>query len=146
MWILPLFWLFPLFMVLRGGCSMATRTGGRYTNSRIFYVNPIVRYAVFPWGMDIHLPHHLFASVPHYKLPDLHRLMLRDPEYAEKCRVVEGWSHRKMPDRPTVVDVLGPEYAPENKEVHVDDATLELADVNDKAAIQKHSDESRSAH
>jgi fatty acid desaturase len=146
LWILPLFTTFPLFMVLREWLQHGNADRGRYTNSRIFYVNPIVRYAVFPWGMDIHLPHHLFASVPHYKLPDLHRLMLRDPEYAEKCRVVEGWSHRKTPDRPTVVDVLGPDYAPENKEVHVDDATLELAEINDKAAIQKHSDESRSAH
>src|SRR5688572_12892111 len=53
LWILPLFTTFPLFMVLREWLQHGNADRGRYTNSRIFYVNPIVRYAVFPWGMDI---------------------------------------------------------------------------------------------
>ena len=57
--------------------------------------------------MDYHLPHHLFASVPHYKLKDLHNYLLGDPQYAEKGLVVEGWSHHKSAGHPTIVDVLG---------------------------------------
>ena len=142
-WILPLFTTFPLFMVLREWLQHGNADRGRYTNSRIFLVNPFVRYAVFPWGMDYHLPHHLFASVPHYKLKDLHELLRRDPEYAEKGMVVEGWSRPRSNGRPTVVDVLGPDYAPEDREVHVDDATLEHADINDKAAIARQVEASR---
>ena len=139
LWILPLFTTFPLFMILREWLQHGNADRGRLTNSRIFLVNPLVRYAVFPWGMDYHLPHHLYASVPHYKLKGLHELMLRDPEYREKGQVVEGWSRRPRPEKgwPTIVEVLGPRYAPANREVHVDDATLELADVNDEVGVAR---------
>lgn len=141
-WILPLFSTFPLFMILREWLQHGNADRGRYTNSRIFLVNPLARYAIFPWGMDYHLPHHLFASVPHYKLKALHEFLLNDPEYAEKGLVVEGWSRRKTADHPTIVDVLGPEYTPRGNAAHVDDATLENADVNDRAAIARHAAES----
>jgi fatty acid desaturase len=138
LWILPLFTTFPLFMILREWVQHGNADRGRYTNSRIFLVNPLVRFAIFPFGMDYHLPHHLYASVPHYKLKRLHQFMLRDPQYVEKARIVEGWSIPGRNRLPTIVDVLGHAYAPKNEEIHVDNTTLELADVNDKAAIQRH--------
>ncbi len=137
LWLVPLFTTFPLFMILREWLQHGNADRGRYTNSRIFLVNPVTRYAVFPWGMDYHLPHHLVASVPHYKLRQLHELLLRDPEYAEKGLLVEGWSKRKAAGHPTIVDVLGPDYTPTGNVVHVDNATLENADVNDAAAISR---------
>lgn len=146
LWIVPLFTTFPLFMVLREWLQHGNADRGRLTNSRIFLVNPFVRYAVFPWGMDYHLPHHLFASVPHYKLKDLHEFLRRDPEYAEKCMVVEGWSRPRPSGLPTIVDVLGPAYAPKGEEIHVDEATLELAEVNDKEGVQRQIEASRQAH
>lgn len=142
-WLLPLFTTFPLFMILREWLQHGNADRGRYTNTRIFLVNPFARYAIFPWGMDYHLPHHLFASVPHYKLKDLHTFLLGDPEYREKGLVVEGWSHRKTAGHPTIVDVLGPEYTPQGNANHVDDATLENADVNDAAGIARHAADSR---
>lgn len=147
LWIVPLFTTFPLFMVLREWLQHGNADRGRYTNSRIFLVGPLARYAVFPWGMDYHLPHHLFVSVPHYKLKDLHQLMLRDPEYAEKGVIVENWVKRGDVGYPTLMDVLGPEYAPKTaaSEIHVDDDTLELAEVNDKAAIARQVEASRAA-
>ena len=30
-----------------------------------------IRFAVFPMGQDYHLPHHMFCTVPHYRLRDL---------------------------------------------------------------------------
>jgi fatty acid desaturase len=143
LWILPLFTTFPLFMVLREWIQHGNADRGRYTNSRIIKVNPLFRFAVLPWGMDYHLPHHLFSSVPHYKLKKLHELMLRDAEYAAKGEVVEGWAIHGASGFPTVVDVLGRKFAAANKTVHVDEATLELADVNDRTAIQRHVEASR---
>lgn len=107
----------------------------------------MVRYAVFPWGMDYHLPHHLFASVPHYKLKQLHEVLLRDPEYRENGVIVEGWKKAPNPasGHPTIIEVLGPTCAGTSKENHVDDATLELADVNDKAGVQRQIEASRHA-
>jgi fatty acid desaturase len=143
LWVLPLFTTFPLFMIFREWLQHGNADRGRLTNSRVFLVNPVFRYMVFPWGMDYHLPHHIFCSVPHYKLKDLHDLMLRDPEYAEKGLVVEGFLHEKQDGRPTIISVLGPEYAQHGKDVLVDDNTLELADVNNKGAIQRHIENSR---
>jgi fatty acid desaturase len=146
LWILPLFTTFPLFMILREWLQHGNADRGRLTNSRIILErNPIIRYAVYPWGMDYHLPHHLFASVPHYKLKELHELLLRDPEYREKGMVVEGWTRRNAEGLPTIMDAIGPAYADKSTEKHVDEATLEMADVNDKAGIQRHIDASRSA-
>lgn len=145
LWILPLFTTFPLFMVLREWLQHGNADRGRYTNSRIFRVNPLIRYAVFPWGMDIHVPHHLYASVPHYRLAALHERLMRDPEYAAECVVVEGWSRHRGEGLPTVVDVLGPDYAPAHDEVHIDDATLERAEIKDRAGIDRHAAASRAA-
>lgn len=136
-WLLPLFTTFPLFMILREWVQHGNADRGRYTNSRIFLVNPLVRYAVFPFGMDYHLPHHIMAAVPHYKLKGLHELLLeKDAQYASKAMVVENWSLRRDGQQhPTIVDVLGPEYAMTGNTVFVDDTTLDYADVNDKGAI-----------
>lgn len=144
LWILPLFTTFPLFMILREWLQHGNADRGRLTNSRVILEhNPLTRYAVYPWGMDYHLPHHLFASVPHYKLKQLHDVLLRDPEYREKGVIVEGWSKPNASGLPTILDVLGPEYAGTSTEKHVDDATLEMASVNDKAGVQRHIDQSR---
>lgn len=136
LWLLPLFTTFPLFMVVREWVQHGNADRGRLTNSRVFLVDPVSRYLVLPFGMDYHLPHHIFCSVPHYRLPDLHKLMLRDPEYADKGMVVHGWMARKD-ERPTVMDVLGPAYAMNGNGVHVDESTLDLADVNNKQAIKQ---------
>lgn len=86
LWILPLFTTFPMFMVLREWIQHGNADRGRYTNSRIFLVNPFLRYAVFPFGMDYHLPHHINASVPHYRLKELHEfLMQSDAQYARQA-------------------------------------------------------------
>lgn len=139
-WILPLFTAFPLFMVAREWFQHGNADRGRLTNSRIFLVNPVTRFLVFPWGMDYHLPHHLYCSVPHYKLKDLHETLLQtDPEYREHSRTVVGVLGTGTQERPSIFEVLGPRYAMSSGEITVQDDTLELADVNNKAAIARHS-------
>ena len=146
LWILPLFTSFPVYMVLREWVQHGNADRGRYTNSRVFLVDPFSRYAVFPLGMDYHLPHHLFVGVPHYKLKKLHEeLLAANPEYEKNCRVVEGWAHAPTPDHPSIVDVLGPKYAVHSDEVHVNEETIAGASVNDKKGVSDHVEASRSA-
>lgn len=147
LWIVPLFTTFPLFMIMRQWVQHGNADRGRYTNSRVFLVNPFIRYAVFPFGMDYHLPHHIYASVPHYKLKGLHDLLLQDPEYKEKGIVVEGYfqsPHGNVENRnPTVVEVLGEKYAPKTEgDVFVDTNTLEYANVRDPDAIARENEAS----
>ncbi len=142
LWMVPLFTTFPLFMIMRQWVQHGNGDRGRYTNTRVFLVNPFIRYAVFPFGMDYHLPHHIYASVPHYKLQGLHELLLQEPEYREKGIVVEGYfnsPHGEMEGRnPTVIEVLGEKYAPKGAgDVYVDTNTLEYAKVRDPDAIAR---------
>lgn len=140
LWILPLFTTFPLFMILRQWVQHGNADRGRYTNTRVFLVGPIMRYAVFPFGMDYHLPHHLMASVPHYNLKRLHELMLEDPEYREKGVIVEGYfgSEENAHGHPTAMGVLGEKYAPKHGEaIYVDNAAIEYADIADAAGIAR---------
>ncbi|MGH1353061.1 MAG: fatty acid desaturase family protein, partial [Methyloligellaceae bacterium] len=137
LWILPLFTTFPVFMILREWLQHGNADRGRYTNTRIFLVNPLLRYAIFPFGMDYHLPHHLNASVPHYNLKSFHDLLLKDKKYSEQGVIVEGWvkSPNQASGNPTVIEVLGPEYSPPNEDIHIDPAVLEHAELSNKEAV-----------
>jgi fatty acid desaturase len=140
LWLVPLFTTFPLFMILRQWVQHGNADRGRYTNTRVFLVGPLVRYSVFPFGMDYHLPHHLMASVPHYNLPRLHEIMLRDPEYREKGVIVEGYfgDEDNADGRPTAMGVLGAAHAPKVHEApHIDNTAIEYADVADAAGIAR---------
>jgi hypothetical protein len=88
---------------------------------------------VFPLGQDYHLPHHMFATVPHYRLPLLHQLLSRYNEYLEQGVVVEGyfWPIHQPQSKPTVLDVVGPafDYGSAH-EIHIDDSVLEQDKVD----------------
>jgi hypothetical protein len=76
-------------------------------------------------------------------LKDLHELLQSDPEYREKGMVVHGVLGEGSPGRPSIVEVLGPRFAPGGEEISVQDETLELAEVNDPDSIARHSAASR---
>jgi fatty acid desaturase len=137
LWVVPIFTSFAFFMVLRQLVQHGNGGRGWLTNTRIFLVNRLINFAVFPVGQDYHLPHHLFASVPHYRLRALHELLLRYPAYREQAVVVEGYflPAERPPRNPTVLDVLGPEHAPPLQEVYIDNEVLEGEQVEDKEEI-----------
>jgi fatty acid desaturase len=116
LWVVPLFTSFALFMMLRQLVQHGNADRGRLTNTRVFLMGPLVRYAVFPFGMDYHLPHHLYPAVPHYRLRELHALLLdSEPAYRERAVVVEGYfraPRHAAVRNPTVADVVGPGWAP----------------------------------
>lgn len=125
LWVLPIFTTFAFFMILRQLVQHGNGDRGWLTNTRVFLVNPLINYAVFPFGMDYHLPHHMFATIPHYRLPDLHRTLLKYADYREQATVVEGYFAPRTTGQttPTVLEVLGPEYAvQEPHEVFIDES------------------------
>jgi fatty acid desaturase len=107
LWVVPMLTTFGFFMILRQVVQHGNATRDRYTNTRIFLVGQLIRFSVFPLGMDYHLPHHLFPLVPHYRLPQLHALLLETEEYRREATVVEGYFfHRRPPEHPTVVELM----------------------------------------
>jgi fatty acid desaturase len=106
LWYIPLGTSFMFFMFLRDVYQHSNADDGRLTNSRVFFTDFFTRWAVFVYGQDMHIPHHLFPAVPHYRLPQLHELLKHDHE-AYRSQVVE--THGTFHDgfgRTTILDEM----------------------------------------
>ena len=145
LWVVPIFTSFSFFMILRQLVQHGNGDRGWLTNTRVFFVDPLINFAVFPMGQDYHLPHHLFASVPHYRLKELHAVLSQCTEYREQAVVVEGYflPYEKPPTKPTVLDVLGPRYHHRAAEVYIDDAVLEGEEVEEKDDILRQGEDEK---
>jgi fatty acid desaturase len=140
LWVLPLFTSFAFFMILRQWVQHGNGDRGFITNTRTFLLGPALRFAVFPMGQDYHLPHHMYATIPHYRLNQLHAVLMEYPEYRAEAVVVEGYFRPRRPGQvnPTVVDVLGPAYAERHRpEIHVDNSVMEGDEFEDREAIER---------
>jgi fatty acid desaturase len=107
LWLVPMVTAFSFFMIMRQVVQHGNADQGRYTNTRVFLVSRFIRFAVFPLGMDYHLPHHLFPMVPHFNLRKLHDLLMETDEYRTHATMVEGYFfHEHPPVHPTVVELM----------------------------------------
>jgi fatty acid desaturase len=106
LWIVPLSTSFTFFMFLRDVYQHSNADDGRLTNSRVFFTDFFTRWAVFVYGQDLHIPHHLFPAVPHYRLGRLHELLKRGHD-AYRSQVVETHgTFRDAQGRPTILDEM----------------------------------------
>ena len=139
LWLVPLFTSFAFFMILRQLVQHGNGDRGWVTNTRTFLVGRAIRFAVFPMGQDFHLPHHMYSTIPHYRLRRLHDLLMDYPEYRDQAVVVEGYFLPKGPPprNPTVLDVLGPKYSTRTHDIHIDDEVMASGTFDDAAAIQR---------
>jgi len=107
LWLLPLMTGFPYFMLLRDAYQHANTDEGRYTNSRVMFPDPISRWAIFMYGSDYHLTHHLHPGVPHYKLPRLHEsLKRRNAQYADEVVETHGTFKRTRVGFPSLIETI----------------------------------------
>lgn len=106
LWVVPLTTTFPYFLMLRDTFQHTNADAGQYTNTRVFRVHPVVRWAVFPYGQELHLPHHISPHVPHYRLEALHdHLLANRAAYGPVAVECRGVLWNRTGD-PTIADVL----------------------------------------
>lgn len=106
LWLVPLLTSFAYYMLLRDVYQHANADDGKLTNTRVFFPDPFTRWAVFVYGMDMHVPHHLYPAIPHYHLPALHRLLVdHDPLYAGLVVECHG-TFTNATGKPTILDVM----------------------------------------
>ena len=106
LWLVPLGTSFMFFMLLRDVYQHSNADAGRLTNSRVFFTDPFTRWAVFVYGQDMHIPHHLFPAVPHYRLRRLHELLKRNHE-VYRDQVVETYgTFYNSQGRRTILDEM----------------------------------------
>ncbi|CAN5839736.1 hypothetical protein BH23PLA1_BH23PLA1_20270 [soil metagenome] len=107
LWVVPGMTSFNLFLMLRDVYQHANADEGRLTNTRIFYCDPLTRWAVLMYGQDMHLPHHLFPAVPHYRLGLLHRILKHShPGYAKQAVECHGTFFHNREKAPTILDTM----------------------------------------
>jgi fatty acid desaturase len=138
LWAVPLVLVFPLYVILRQFVQHSNGGRGRLTNTRVFLGPATMNFFLMPVGQDYHLPHHLFASVPHYKLRALHEALMQYPEY--RASVIEVDGVVKPPagsEHKTVLDVLGgdPELAVDG--TFIDSSVLDEHEVSEREAIEE---------
>lgn len=107
LWLLPLMTTYGFFMLMRQLVQHGNGGQQRLTNTRIFHVGSLIRFSVFPLGMDYHLPHHLFPMVPHYRLKQLHELLMEAEDYQREAPMIEGYFfHERPPVHRTVLEMM----------------------------------------
>ncbi len=137
LWIVPIFTSFSFFMILRQLVQHGNAGRGWIDNTRTFFVATPIRFAVFPFGQDYHLPHHMFATVPHYRLKKLHSLLLEYEEYRNNAVEVHGYflPSQWPPLHPTVLDVLTAQYSPQHSVVYIDTEAITVAEFKEPVIL-----------
>jgi fatty acid desaturase len=107
-WVIPLLTFYAFFMQLREIAHHSNAPSeGEFRHSRNFHCNPILNWAVFPYGQDYHLTHHVFGFLPHYNLAKAHEILMRYPPYREQAISCYGYFFpRRGKTGPTVLDAL----------------------------------------
>lgn len=90
-WMLPYcLWFLPS-MRLRGIAEhWAVDESNELRKTRTLLLGPLGRIFLLPKAMGYHLEHHLFPRVPFQHLPELHRELLRQPEYRAQACITQG--------------------------------------------------------
>jgi fatty acid desaturase len=82
LWIVPLVTVLQPILRLRAICEhgavpdlSSPLTAARTNRTWGRPVNWLARFFLFPHHVNYHLEHHLYPAVPHYRLPQLHRIL-----------------------------------------------------------------------
>jgi len=90
-----LFWVTPyctwhlMIQYLRLICehSAITSIDARYAETRTTIPGLLGRLFILPRNIGYHIEHHWYPSVPFYRLPDLHRALMENPNYRRHARI-----------------------------------------------------------
>jgi fatty acid desaturase len=106
LWVGPLLTTMAYYMLLRDVYQHANADQGRLTNSRVFFSDRFTKWAVFVYGQDMHVPHHLYPAIPHYHLPAAHDCLKElSEEYRQQVVECDGVfsNHSGLP---TILDLM----------------------------------------
>ena len=92
LWALAYLTSFSLFLRIRAIAEHACtdQSADSFVNTRTTRANWLARLTVAPMHVNYHLEHHLLATVPHYRLPAMHRL-LRQRDALDGSHVASGY-------------------------------------------------------
>lgn len=94
-WVVPYATFFFMFMYIR---SVAEHFGPTMDYSHDLTATRTVipffweGWFFAPHNMNYHIEHHLYPSVPHYRLPELSKALMSNPEFAANAHVTHGFT------------------------------------------------------
>lgn len=95
LWVVPELTIYQVFLRLRAlfehGAPADTHSPLQAARTNL--PGPLARWLLFPHHVHYHIEHHLYPSIPHYRLPEAHRLMRASGvlEGAEVCATGSAW-------------------------------------------------------
>jgi fatty acid desaturase len=94
-WVVPMFTWMVLIMRIRSIAEHhAIDVGGEqtgYPRTRTTKATLLERIFLAPKNVNYHIEHHFFPSVPFYRLPELHALLMSKPEYRDNAHVTQTY-------------------------------------------------------
>lgn len=91
-WLIPaLTWLKLVTRIRSIAEHFALPNDHLYTMTRTTHPSVLDRLFIAPKNIHFHLEHHLYPSVPFFRLPELHRHLMEAPEYRERAHLTRGY-------------------------------------------------------
>jgi fatty acid desaturase len=93
-WIVPMFTWLVLIMRIRSIAehhAIDEPQGGEYPLTRTTEATWLERIFLAPKNVNYHIEHHFFPSVPFYRLPELHALLLTKPGFREGAHLTRTY-------------------------------------------------------
>ncbi len=92
-WVIPLLTAFSFFLYIRSVSEHYTNlTYENLLKGARTVVAPFwQRWLFAPYGINYHIEHHMYPSVPYYRLPELHQYLMTKPEYAQNAHITRGY-------------------------------------------------------
>jgi fatty acid desaturase len=93
-WVVPFFTWLVLIMRIRSIAEHFAIEGkpGAYRQTRTTHVGLLARLFIAPKNVNYHLEHHFFPSVPFFRLPQLHALLMSNEEFARAAHITQSYT------------------------------------------------------
>jgi len=93
-WVVPFFTWLVLIMRIRSIAEHFAIEGksGTYGQTRTTRAGLLARLFIAPKNVNYHIEHHFFPSVPFYRLPQLHSLLMSNDEFARGVHITQSYS------------------------------------------------------
>ncbi len=92
-WFVPLFtWLIVIFRIRSIAEHSAIESNDRaYSQTRSTQASLLEHVFIAPKNVNYHIEHHFYPSVPFYRLPALHRMLMSKPEFNRGVHVTNSY-------------------------------------------------------
>ena len=92
LWVMPILTWLKMIMRIRSIAEhFATENDHAYTKSRTTLPSFLERVFVAPRNVNFHLEHHLYPSVPFFRLPQLHTALMKDAVFQGKAHITSTY-------------------------------------------------------